>query len=170
MYMMREIYQAGRGKAPEVVAALKTLDKIFEQAGYTNRRIYVDYDGDKNVDCEVSLLDYKTEQNPHPDVCELINPYDQKWKGMADVFAKMAERNFDDGLIIYRAAWKKGLTNKEIDDYAFASSTGEKYECGYWMREKVFRCSGSIAVSSCLRNSAYAMMQVSGVLSSWLTV
>jgi hypothetical protein len=45
MYMMREIYQAGRGKAPEVLAALKTLDKIFEQAGYTNRRIYVDYDG-----------------------------------------------------------------------------------------------------------------------------
>jgi hypothetical protein len=45
MYMMREIYQAGRGKVPEVLAALKNLDKFFEQAGYTNRRIYVDYDG-----------------------------------------------------------------------------------------------------------------------------
>ena len=45
MYMIREVIQAQRGKAPEVLAALKALDKIFEQAGYTNRRIYVDYDG-----------------------------------------------------------------------------------------------------------------------------
>ena len=45
MYMMREVYQAHRGKAPEVIEGLKVLDKIFEQAGYTNRRIYVDYDG-----------------------------------------------------------------------------------------------------------------------------
>ncbi|MGB7157623.1 MAG: hypothetical protein WBD40_06130 [Tepidisphaeraceae bacterium] len=102
-------------------------------------RITYDYDGDKKIDTEVSLLDYKTEQNPHPDVAELINPYDQKWKGMTEVFTKMAEKSFGDGLIVYRAAWKKGLTNPEIDDYAFASSTGEKYDCGYWMREKLFR-------------------------------
>jgi hypothetical protein len=45
MYMLREVYQAERGKAPEIVAAFQTLDKWFEQAGYTNRRIYVDYTG-----------------------------------------------------------------------------------------------------------------------------
>ncbi len=45
MYMLREVIQAERGKAPEVVAALKTLDQWFEKAGYTNRRIYVDYTG-----------------------------------------------------------------------------------------------------------------------------
>jgi hypothetical protein len=45
MYMMREVYQAERGKAPEIVAAFKTLDQWFEKAGYTNRRIYVDYTG-----------------------------------------------------------------------------------------------------------------------------
>jgi hypothetical protein len=45
MYMMQEVFQAQRGKAPEVIAGLKVIDKMFEQAGYTNRRIYVDYDG-----------------------------------------------------------------------------------------------------------------------------
>ena len=45
MYMLREVLQAERGKAPEVVAALRALDQWFEQAGYTNRRIYVDYTG-----------------------------------------------------------------------------------------------------------------------------
>jgi hypothetical protein len=45
MYMIREVFQAKRGKASEIVAAFKTLTKIFEEAGYTNRRIYVDYAG-----------------------------------------------------------------------------------------------------------------------------
>lgn len=45
MYMLREHFQAERGKAPEVVAALETLDQWFEKAGYTNRRIYVDCTG-----------------------------------------------------------------------------------------------------------------------------
>lgn len=45
MYMMREVYQVQRGKVPEVLAAVKIIDQMFEQAGYTNRRIYVDYDG-----------------------------------------------------------------------------------------------------------------------------
>ena len=45
MYMLREVYQAERGKALETVTAFKNLDQWFEKAGYTNRRIYVDYTG-----------------------------------------------------------------------------------------------------------------------------
>jgi hypothetical protein len=45
MYMMREVYEAERGRAPEVVAAMQALDQWFEGAGYANRRIFVDYDG-----------------------------------------------------------------------------------------------------------------------------
>jgi hypothetical protein len=45
MYMLRVVYQAERGKATEIVAAFRTLDQCFEKAGYTNRRIYVDYAG-----------------------------------------------------------------------------------------------------------------------------
>jgi len=45
MFMVREVYTAQRGKAPEIVSGFKVLDQWFEQAGYTNRRIYVDYTG-----------------------------------------------------------------------------------------------------------------------------
>ena len=45
MYMMREVFHAERGKALEIVTAFKNLDQWFEKAGYTNRRIYVDYTG-----------------------------------------------------------------------------------------------------------------------------
>jgi hypothetical protein len=45
MYMLREVFQAERGKAAEIVAAFKALDQFFEKAGYTNRRIYVDFTG-----------------------------------------------------------------------------------------------------------------------------
>jgi hypothetical protein len=45
MYMLREVLHAERGKATEVVAAFHALDLWFEKAGYTNRRIYVDYTG-----------------------------------------------------------------------------------------------------------------------------
>ena len=45
MYMLREVFQAERGKAVEIVTAFKNLDQWFEKAGYTNRRIYVDCTG-----------------------------------------------------------------------------------------------------------------------------
>ena len=45
MYMFREVFQAERGKAPEVVATFKMLDQALEKAGYVNRRIYVDVTG-----------------------------------------------------------------------------------------------------------------------------
>jgi hypothetical protein len=60
MYMLREVIQAERGKAPEIVAAYKVLDQMFEQAGYTNRRIYVDYAGPMDTvvyQCEMESLD-----------------------------------------------------------------------------------------------------------------
>jgi hypothetical protein len=45
MYMLREVFQAERGKAQEIVSAFQNLDQWFDKAGYTNRRIYVDYTG-----------------------------------------------------------------------------------------------------------------------------
>ncbi len=62
--MVREVFQAERGKAPEIVGALKTLDKWFAQAGYTNGRVYVDCTGPMDTvvyqwECE-SLDQYVT--------------------------------------------------------------------------------------------------------------
>lgn len=45
MYLLREVFQAERGRAPEIVAAFEALDQWFEKVGYTNRRIYVDCTG-----------------------------------------------------------------------------------------------------------------------------
>ncbi len=126
--------------SPERATKVEEVVQYFDtdNNGYIDKITY-DYDGDKTVDLQVSLLEYKSEQNPHPDVADLLDPAQLHWKGMQQVFAKMAEKSFDDGLLLYRAAWRKGLTNPEIDDYSFASTSGEKYDCGYWMREKIFR-------------------------------
>ncbi|MFG2877804.1 hypothetical protein ACGFYU_22865 [Streptomyces sp. NPDC048337] len=45
VYMMRQVFRAERGKAPEIVEAFKNLTAALGEAGYTNRRIYVDYAG-----------------------------------------------------------------------------------------------------------------------------
>ena len=42
MYMMRLVYHCQRGKSPEVVACLKTLNQVYTAHGYTNGKIYVD--------------------------------------------------------------------------------------------------------------------------------
>lgn len=41
--------------------------------------------------------------------------------------------------MVYRAAWRRGLTTPEIDKLAFASAIGERYDHGYWLKEKIFR-------------------------------
>ena len=41
--------------------------------------------------------------------------------------------------MVYRAAWRRGLTTAEIDKLASASAIGERYDHGYWLKEKIFR-------------------------------
>ena len=38
--------------------------------------------------------------------------------------------------MVYRAAWRRGLTTPEIDKLANASSIGERYRNGYWIKGK----------------------------------
>ena len=64
MYMLREVCQAERGKAPEIVAAFKTLDQWFEKARYTNRRIYVDYTGPMDTVVTSGNLTVSTSTSP----------------------------------------------------------------------------------------------------------
>ena len=44
-----------------------------------------DYDGDRTIDFRVSLLDYRTAGNPHPDVVPLIDTHKEGWKGLERV-------------------------------------------------------------------------------------
>jgi hypothetical protein len=106
--------------------------------GYFDRITY-DYDGDGTVDLVINLLDYKTADNPHPDIQSLHDPAGLEWKGMHELYKSISKQVFQEGHAYYRAAWRKDLTDKELDDLAIASSTGEKYNNGYWLKEKIFR-------------------------------
>lgn len=122
--------------APRVEEVVKYTDT--DNNGFLDTIEY-DYDGDRTIDLRVSLLDYKTASNPHPDVVPLIDTHKEGWKGLNTLFGQIASQSFQEGLMVYRAAWKRGLTTPEIDKLASASSIGERYDHGYWLKEKIFR-------------------------------
>jgi len=122
--------------APRVEEVVKYTDT--DQNGFFDTIEY-DYDGDRKIDLRVSLLDYRTASNPHPDVVPLIDTHKEQWRGLNVLFGKIASQSFQEGLMIYRAAWKRGLTTPEIDKLASAATIGERYDHGYWLKEKIFR-------------------------------
>jgi hypothetical protein len=101
--------------------------------------IEYDYDGDRTIDFRFSLLDFRSNAQPHPDVVTLVDTHKEGWKGLNALFASIASQSFQEALMVYRAAWRRGLTTPEIDKLASASSIGERYDHGYWLKEKVFR-------------------------------
>jgi hypothetical protein len=132
--------------APRVEEVVKYTDT--DQNGFLDTIEY-DYDGDRTIDLRVSLLDYRTPNNPHPDVVALIDAHKEGWKGLNALFGQIASQSFQEGLMIYRAAWRRGLTTPEIDKLASASAIGERYDHGYWLKEKIFR-----QIRSRVRNTA----------------
>ena len=120
--------------------------KVEEVVKYTDTdkngfldTIEYDYDGDRTIDLRVSVLDYRTAANPHPDVVPLVDTHREGWKGLNALFTSIANQSFQEALVVYRAAWRRGLTTPEIDKLANASSIGERYSNGYWLKEKIFR-------------------------------
>lgn len=101
--------------------------------------ISFDYDGDEKMESTVALLDFATTENPHPDEQPLIIPDDKKWEGMKDMFTRISEKAWQDAWMLYHTIWKKGWSNNELDDLAIASSTGEKYNNAYWLKETIIR-------------------------------
>jgi hypothetical protein len=122
--------------APRVEELVKYMDT--DNNGFLDTIEY-DYDGDRTIDLRVSLLDYRTASNPHPDVVPLIDTRKEGWKGLNALFGEIASQSFQEGLMVYRAAWRRGLTTPEIDKLASASAIGERYDHGYWLKEKIFR-------------------------------
>lgn len=122
--------------APRVEELVKYTDT--DKNGFLDTIEY-DYDGDRTIDLRVSLLDYRSASNPHPDVVPLIDTHKEGWKGLNALFGQIASQSFQEGLMVYRAAWRRGLTTPEIDKLASASAIGERYDHGYWIKEKIFR-------------------------------
>jgi hypothetical protein len=120
--------------------------KVEEVVKYTDTdnngfldTIEYDYDGDRKIDFKFSLLDYRSTSRPNPDVATLIDAHKEGWKGLNTLFTSIANQSFQEGLMVYRAAWRRGLTTPEIDRLASASAIGERYDHGYWLKEKIFR-------------------------------
>jgi len=122
--------------APRVEEVVKYTDT--DNNGFLDTVEY-DYDGDRKIDLKVSLLDYETASQPHPDVVTLIDTHKEGWQGLNNVFESIATQSFEEALLVYRAAWRRGLTTPEMDRLASAASIGERYDHGYWLKEKVFR-------------------------------
>jgi hypothetical protein len=122
--------------APRVEEVVKYTDT--DQNGFLDTIEY-DYDGDRTIDLRVSLLDYRTSSNPHPEVTPLIDTHKERWQGLNVLFGKIASQSFQEALLVYHAAWRRGLTTPEMDKLASASSIGERYDHGYWLKEKIFR-------------------------------
>ena len=122
--------------APRVEEVVKYTDT--DNNGFLDTVEY-DYDGDRKVDFKLSLLDYKSSAQPHPDVVTLIDTQKEGWKGLNILFGSISNQSFQEALSVYRAAWRRGLTTPEMDKLASAGSIGERYDHGYWLKEKVFR-------------------------------
>jgi hypothetical protein len=41
--------------------------------------------------------------------------------------------------MVYRAAWRRGLDDARDRQARVASAIGERYDHGYWLKEKIFR-------------------------------
>jgi hypothetical protein len=125
---------APRSTSPEVAPKVKEVVQYADtnNDGFFDRITY-DYDGDKTVDLEVSLLDYGMKAPA------LIAPETEKWQGLHQKFTEIAKKSWADAQMLYRAAWRAGMTDAELDELAIASSTWEKYDHGYWFKEMLFR-------------------------------
>ena len=109
--------------APHVEEVVQYHDT--DNNGFFDEITY-DYTGNKHIDLKINLLDYKDAEHPHPDGCEVYDPAKLKWEGMHELYTKISEDSFQQALVLYRAAWKAGLTTPELDDLAIAASTAEK--------------------------------------------
>lgn len=122
-----------------------TATKVGEVVKYTDTdgdgfldTIEYDYTGSGKPQFKVNLLDYRKD-GKDPQKAELVDPAKLGWKGMHEFYNKVAEQSWLGAKEIYRAAWKRGLTNAEMDRLAAASSLRQRHINAYWIKEDVFR-------------------------------
>lgn len=122
-----------------------TASKVEEIVKYTDTdsdgfidTIEYDYKGTGKPDFKVCLLDYKKE-GFDPQKADIIDPQGMSWRDMHEFFKNLAQESWIEALEVYRAAWKRGLTNNEINRLSHASSMRQRHLNAYWIKEGVFR-------------------------------
>lgn len=128
------------GSSPKQATAVRQVVqyKDTNENGFIDF-VQFDYDGDRQIDLEVSLLDYASAENPEPDVFDIIDTGSEEWEGMHAIFEEMTDASWKSAQLLYRAAWKRGLAGATLDSLAIASSTHQKYEQAYRLRERLLR-------------------------------
>jgi hypothetical protein len=124
----------------------KTAPRVGEVVRYTDTdnngfidTIEYDYNGDRTFDRIVRLLDYRTPENPHPDVVATLDTAQLGWKGLHERFTQMAKESWTESMRVYQAAWRKGLTSPETEALATAASRKQQHRTAYWLKEKTIR-------------------------------
>jgi len=134
-------FHGGKGEPTKKPEATKVEEVVkytdTDREGFIDTIKY-DYTGSRHINLKVCLLDYKT-GGFDPQKAELVEPGKLGWKGMHELFNKMARDSWIEALSVYRAAWKSDLTTPELDKLAAASSLRQRYINAYWIKEKVFR-------------------------------
>jgi hypothetical protein len=97
------------------------------------------YNGNREADFKVCLLDYKDKDGKSPAVVPMFDPGKLGWKGLHELFNTNAQAAWVEALEVYRAAWRRDLTTPELDKMAMASTMMQRYQNSYWIKEEIFR-------------------------------
>jgi hypothetical protein len=96
------------------------------------------YAGNGTFDLTIALKDY-VRAGEDPQKAEIIDPRTLGWKGMHELYLRVASEAWEQALTIYRAAWKRDLTTPELDRLAASASLRERQMNAWWITEGVFR-------------------------------
>lgn len=112
---------------PEMVILYQDKDRngFFDHVTY-------DRDGDRTPELTVSLAELGV-----PDTATVLEPVKLGWKGLNAAFALATQTAWADALLLYRAAWRKGMTDDRLDALAVASSIAEKYDHAWWLKDEL---------------------------------
>ena len=127
--------QSTKPRAKQVDEVVKYSDT--DDDGFIDT-IAFSYKGDQHFDFTVSLKDF-AKVGEEPQKAELIDPRTLGYKGMHELYLKLATQAWDDALAIYRAAWTRDLTTPELDRLAAGASLRERHKNAWWITEGVFR-------------------------------
>lgn len=132
-------FHGGAGEPTERPVA----KKVGELVKYTDTdgdqfidTIEYDYSGSGKTEFKVSLLEIN---GGAAQKTEVIDPAKLGWKGMHELFNKLAEESWLEAHALYRAAWQRGLTTKLADRLAASSSLRQRHMNAYWIKEEIFR-------------------------------
>ena len=127
--------QSGKPRATKVGEVVRYTDSDHD--GFFDQ-IEFSYQGDRTLDLTVSLLDARRD-GVDPQKVDIIDPQTLGWKGMHELYLRVATEAWEDALTIYRAAWQADLTNPEIDRLAASSSLRQRHINAWWITEGVAR-------------------------------